>query len=226
VLGAIDKKIENNRRLLAHTREFMREWFSAKLAQPRDSSLASLSDIARFVNGRAFTKDANGRGRPIIRIRELNSGVDAGTPMSDLEAPEVNVAGHFDLLFSWSGSLEVYRWNGPEALINQHIFKVLAKDGLPAWFVEMWIWHHLEAFRSIAADKATTMGHIQRRHLDEAKVAVPTPGDLSGARAVFDPLDALRARASAETAHLVQSRDALLPKLVSGEIRVPESYVP
>ena len=55
------------------------------------------------------------------------SNFDAQAPASlwaELEADRENVAEPGDLLFAWSGSLDVYRWPGPEALINQHIFKV------------------------------------------------------------------------------------------------------
>ena len=79
-----------------------------------------------------------------------------------------------DLLFSWSGSLELVFWtHGPGAL-NQHLFKVTS-DEFPQWFCWGWIREHLDDFRAIAAGKATTMGHIQRHHLTDATVAVPPP---------------------------------------------------
>jgi len=46
---------------------------------------------------------------------------------------------------------------------------------VPKWFYFFATRHHLQNFRAIAADKATTMGHIQRKHLTSAKIAVPPP---------------------------------------------------
>ncbi len=227
-LEALDDKIECCRRIVGRLEELLWASFDEEFVQSPDQDVASVSlaTIARFVNGRAFTKDANVRGRPILRIRELNSGIDSSTPLSDIEAQEDNIARHPDLLFAWSGSLDVYRWNGPESLINQHIFKVIPHDGYPTWFVEGWIRNHLPEFQAIASGKATTMGHIQRHHLDEAEVVLPHPDELKAARTLLDPLDGLRSRLALEIRHLAAIRDALLPKLVSGEIRVPGSYEP
>jgi type I restriction enzyme S subunit len=63
--------------------------------------------------------------------------------------------------------LTAARWYRPEAIINQHIFKVIPNEGTPMWLVNQAMHEKLDEFRAIAADKATTMGHIQRRHLDE-----------------------------------------------------------
>ena len=108
---------------------------------------------------------------PVIRIAELNNGITASTVWNEVPAPDDNVGRAGDILFAWSGSLTVTRWSGAEGLVNQHIFKVLT-NGLPDWVVYHVLLHKLTDYKSIAADKATTMGHIQRGHLDEP---VPTP---------------------------------------------------
>jgi type I restriction enzyme, S subunit len=223
VLSALDDKIEHNRLVVARLAELMQAR-GRRLLIHSNGAAAVLSAVARFINGRAFTKDANGAGRPIIRIRELNSGVDAGTPRTDLSARDEHVARDGDILFAWSGSLGLYRWIGPESLINQHIFKVLPL-GYPSWLIEVWISQHLVDFRAIAADKATTMGHIQRKHLDEATVVVPTEDELER-EGDLDSADELRIRLLVMNRRLMFIRNALLPKLVSGAIRVPDSYTP
>ncbi|HEX7289678.1 MAG TPA: restriction endonuclease subunit S, partial [Conexibacter sp.] len=148
-LDALEDKIESNERRCALHAEMIDAMFSHHVLE-RDVSNdteADLTSIARFVNGGAFTKGATGTGRPVLRIKELNSGISNATVFNDLDVKDEHVARHHDLLFSWSGSLDDYRWHGPEALINQHIFKVLPRDGLPVWFVQGWIRHHLPEFR-------------------------------------------------------------------------------
>jgi len=85
---------------------------------PAGWRLGSIADIARYVNGRNFTKDATGSGRMVIRIAELNSGPGSSTVYNDIEASAENTAYPDDILFAWSGSLNVYRWHRDEALIN------------------------------------------------------------------------------------------------------------
>jgi type I restriction enzyme S subunit len=240
VLGALDDKIESNRQLAGLVEETGARLFRARFVDfvaveefddseigriPRGWRAGALTDLARFVNGKAFTKHANGAGRPILRIRELNTGVDQGTPHSDIEAEDDFIARSDDILFAWSGSLGAYRWPGDESLINQHIFKVIP-DGWPAWFVSAWIKEHMETFRAIARDKATTMGHIQRRHLAEARLALPGSGVVTQADAVIGPLDRQRAALVSESRTLRLVRDALLPKIISGQIRVPATTDP
>ena len=69
----------------------------------------SVEDLAQYVNGRAFTKGASGKGRRVIRIAELNSGPGVSTIYSDIDIAPEHVAQPGDLLFAWSGSLDVYR---------------------------------------------------------------------------------------------------------------------
>jgi len=240
VLGVLDDKIDSNRRLVGLLQKAMEAMFSARFVNflgveefgeseigliPSGWRPGALTDLGRFVNGKAFTKHANGRGRPVLRIRELNDGVDKATPQSDTEAGDDFVARFDDILFAWSGSLGVHRWSGDESLINQHIFKVIPR-GWPYWFVFAWINAHMATFRQIARDKATTMGHIQRRHLDEARVPLPTAEAIDLADKIIGPIDAQRAALIRESWTLGSVRDALLPKLVSGRIRIPDAEDP
>ncbi|EWT04340.1 hypothetical protein N864_08705, partial [Intrasporangium chromatireducens Q5-1] len=168
VLGALDDKIAANARLTRSADELLSVTFQSLL---HAGQYVPLSRLARFVNGRAFTKGATGTGRVVIRIAELNSGIGGSTVYNDLDVVDDHLARPGDLLFAWSGSLTVHRWFRPEGIVNQHIFKVIP-DGVPIWVVKCALDQKLTDFKAIAADKATTMGHIQRRHLDEP-VLVP-----------------------------------------------------
>lgn len=219
VLGALDDKIAANTRLVEACDELASALFARMSAVPEQRPL---SELAGFVNGKAFTKGASGTGRVVIRIAELNSGIGGSTVRSDIEVPDQHVARPGDLLFAWSGSLTVHRWFRPEGIVNQHIFKVIPRGDYPLWLVNQVLHRKLKEFRLIAADKATTMGHIQRRHLDEA---VPVPG-WEAIAANDEAMTALWDRALAaeqESLRLIQTRDALLPLLMSGKVRVKDA---
>jgi type I restriction enzyme S subunit len=93
----------------------------------------------------------------------------------------------------------------------------------PKWFYYLWIHQHLADFRHIAAGKATTMGHIQRHHLSDAKVVVPGPDTLQAASEALSPLVERVISTRIESRTLAALRDALLPKLISGELRVDDA---
>jgi type I restriction enzyme S subunit len=195
---------------------------SAEGPIPEGWTIASIQDVGRFVNGRNFTTGATGRGRLVIRIAELNSGPGGSTIYNDVAAPPENVASSGDLLFSWSGSLGVYRWYRDEALINQHIFKVVC-EAYPQWFVHQQLDTALPFFQEIAAGKATTMGHIKREHLAQARIVVPPLQIVKVASLVFQPMYDRVLAGERESLALASLRDTLLPQLLSGAVRLREA---
>jgi type I restriction enzyme S subunit len=191
---------------------------------PAGWGVRSLDAIARFVNGLALQRfpPTGGTSLPVIKIAQLRNGTTMGADATSADLDPDFVVADGDVLFSWSGSLECVVWRGGRGALNQHLFKVTSRT-YPKWFYYFWLHAHLDDFRGIAADKTTTMGHIQRHYLSGAKVVVP-PMDVIAA---LDPfvgpfLDSAWHR-SAESRTLAALRDALLPKLISGEIRVPQA---
>lgn len=218
VLGALDDKIAANSKLIAGLEALSESVF---LGMVKQSRIIPLSQTAQFVNGKAFTKGASGTGRVVIRIAELNSGLGASTVYSDAEVDEQYVADPGDLLFAWSGSLTVQRWFRPTGIINQHIFKVIPKDGFPMWLVAQALRRKLAFFQATAADKATTMGHIQRKHLDEL-VDVPNQAEIDSHAELMTSLWNRALLAEQESLSLSTTRDTLLPQLMSGKLRVKD----
>lgn len=184
-----------------------------------------LDTIATFLNGVAAQKypPQGGDDLPVIKIAQLRKGNTEGADIANASTvPIAYIVENGDVLFSWSGSLEVEIWGGGLGILNQHLFKVESEQ-FPKWFYFIWTRYHLPSFRLIAADKATTMGHIQRKHLTKAKVLVPSATLLKKMTEHFGPtLSQIEALAE-ESRTLAALRDELLPKLLSGELAVSES---
>ncbi len=219
VLGALDDKIAANT-ALASTADALLTLHLGRMT--KGAPEMPLSQVAHFVNGKAFTKGASGTGRVVIRIAELNSGLGGSTVFSDIDVADQYLARPGDVLFAWSGSLTLSRWFRAEGIINQHIFKVIPRPGYPTWFVHGLIARLLPYFKSVAADKATTMGHIQRHHLD---VLGPVPDDamITDSNALMTALWDRALNAERESLQLAELRDVLLPELMSGRIRVRDA---
>ena len=87
--------------------------------------ITRLGDVATYINGYAFKpSDWSNEGKPIIRIQDLT---DNSYQMNRFNGriPEKYYVKKGDVLISWSASLGVYRWTGEDAVLNQHIFKVV-----------------------------------------------------------------------------------------------------
>lgn len=93
--------------------------------------LVPIGNLCDLINGRAFKPEdwegAEGGGLPIIRIQNLNNPSAALNYFSG-EVRDRFIVETGDLLFSWSGSrgtsFGAHLWNGPRAILNQHIFNV------------------------------------------------------------------------------------------------------
>ncbi|MCP1171968.1 restriction endonuclease subunit S [Ralstonia chuxiongensis] len=189
---------------------------------PEGWEMRSLDSIASYLNGLALQKfppESENEFLPVIKIAQLRSGNTTGADKASAQIKPEYVVVDGDILFSWSGSLEVEVWTGGRGALNQHLFKVTS-DKVPKWFYYFATRHHLPSFRAIAADKATTMGHIQRKHLTEARIAVPPPGSMERLDATIAPLFEEAVSNSAESRALAQLRDTLLPQLLTGELQV------
>ena len=186
---------------------------------PEGWEVKALDQVATFLNGLALQKypPNGGETLPIIRIAQLRTGSTAGADSANDQVPAEYVVHDGDLLFSWSGSLELEVWAGGIGALNQHLFKVTSDD-YPKWLYYGWVLQHLTEFRNIAADKATTMGHIQRRHLTEALTVVPPMPALATMDRAVAPLLERMLMHRLESGALSTQRDTLLPRLVSGEV--------
>ncbi len=78
----------------------------------------------------------------------------------------------------------------------------------------------ISEFRAIAADKATTMGHIRRDHLTSTLVEIPERAGIKRLNETCWPLWRKFISAQLEINELSSLRDALLPEFMSGRIRV------
>ncbi|MCL5979364.1 MAG: restriction endonuclease subunit S [Gammaproteobacteria bacterium] len=193
---------------------------------PEGWEVKSLDSIGNFLNGLAMQKFPANRlsgSLPVIKIAQLRSGDISGADVASREIPSQYIVHDGDILFSWSGSLECVLWSCGDGALNQHLFKVTPKPNYPRWLCYFGIHIFLDLFREIAAGKATTMGHIQRHHLSDAKLALPGASNLDTMnRPMQFIFEAIWLR-TVEARKLSFLRDTLLPKLISGEIRVPEA---
>jgi type I restriction enzyme S subunit len=225
VLGALDDKIELNRRmnrtLEAIAQAVFRHWF-VENEEAEGWEEKPLDEIADFLNGLALQKFPPKEDEgylPVIKIAQLRKNDTDGADKASVNIPPEYIVKDGDILFSWSGSLEVVAWCGGKGALNQHLFKVTSKK-YPKWFYYYWIKHHLPDFQKIAAGKATTMGHIQRHHLKEAMVLVPSDKELREMDKIMSPLLEKIILNEQQSRTLAALRDALLPKLMRGEVRV------
>ena len=229
LLSALDDKIEINQKindnLYAQAKAIFEQQFIDLETIPDGWKKGNLLDVANYLNGLAMQKyrpNEDEVGLPVLKIKELRQGSCDNS--SELCSPNIKpeyIIHDGDVIFSWSGSLLVDIWCGGTCGLNQHLFKVTSNT-YDKWFYYLWTAHHLERFIAIAADKATTMGHIKRGELAKAEVLIPSDEDYKAINSLMNPIFNLIVAKRIEARKLAELRDELLPKLMSGEIDVSE----
>lgn len=224
VLSSLDDKIDllhrQNKTLEAMAETLFRQWFVEEVND--DWEERPLSSIATFLNGLACQKfpPMNSLERlPVLKIKELTSGISESSDYASSTVKSEYVVTSGDVIFAWSASLMVKLWNGPSCVLNQHLFRVTSCE-FPKWFYFRWCKHHLEEFIAISQSHATTMGHIKRGDLDKAMVVVPPSVKLIEMNTIQTPILNKQIANAQQTRILEKLRDTLLPKLMSGEVRI------
>ena len=225
--NSISEKIRCNAKvndnLYAQAKAIFSNYFINIDTIPTGWEKGSLLDIASYLNGLAMQKfrpDERETGLPVLKIKELRQGFcDADSELCSPGIKSEYIIKDGDVVFSWSGSLLVDIWCGGTCGLNQHLFKVTSK-AYDKWFYYLWTAHHLDRFIAIAADKATTMGHIKREELAKAEVLIPSDIAYQNIRSIMNPIFDLIISNRIEAHRLAELRDELLPKLMSGELDV------
>lgn len=228
-LSMLDEKIQINNKINNNLEHQAQAIFTNEFllfdSLPKGWTKGSLLDIANYLNGLAMQKFRPAEdevGYPVLKIKELRQGCcDANSELCSPNIKQEYIINDGDVIFSWSGSLLVDFWCGGTCGLNQHLFKVNS-DKYDKWFYYSWTNHHLQKFIAIAADMATTMGHIKREELAKSEVYIPTSEEYSRIGKLLSPIYDLIITNRIENKRLADLRDTLLPKLMSGELDISE----
>ncbi len=176
------KAIEGAKQVIENL-ERERRYFGQSLKKLENVDMTEIGTICNLINGRAFKpedwEDKTSGGLPIIRIQNLNN------PNSDFNYYSGKVKDDIlikngDLLFSWSGSrgtsFGAHIWYGQDAILNQHIFKVVHKENIN----RNYLYHALnDAVNEIEQNLHGGVGlvHITKGNLEKIKIPIPKIDD-------------------------------------------------
>ena len=190
---------------------------------PQGWHCGTLLDIAEYTNGLACQKyrPTDNNKLPVIKIKEMHDGLSADTEWVKADIPDDVKVFDGDVLFSWSASLEVMLWAYGNGGLNQHIFKVISKNGYPRSFYFYQLIHYVGVFKQMAEARKTTMGHITQDHLRQSTIALPPNVEIANKLEeklcpIFDEI----VKNNQEIMTLTKQRDELLPLLMNGQATV------
>ena len=178
--------------------------------------------FADIVYGAPFASkqfNTENKGRPLIRIRDL------ATHSPSVSTEQVHGKGHLidpgDIVVGMDGAFRLEVWKGPTSWLNQRVCHFEPRPGIPTSFLAGALREPLAFFER--AKVGTTVIHLGKRDLDTIRLLHPSQEVLDAFGKTGEPLLEKAVANSREARTLVALRDTLLPKLISGEIRVPDA---
>ena len=138
---------------------------------PKEWEVMVATDVADYINGYPFSPtDWKMYGIPIIRIQNLNDP-NAEFNFFDGEIDDIYKIKNGDLLFSWSASIGIYIWKHGDAVLNQHIFKVVPKANINKLFLYYDLLLAIEQLKGRV--HGSTMKHFQKNELKTTFIPIP-----------------------------------------------------
>lgn len=198
---------------------------------PRGWEVTPAYEVADFINGSSFKSqyfsDEN-EGLPIVKIAEIKNGISEQTKFTTQEMPEKYLINDGAILFSWSGnpdtSIDTFIWTGGKGWLNQHIFNVVLHKASDKTFVYYLLKYLKPIFTEIARDKQTTgLGHITVKDMKRIYTIKPTDLTLEAFGLHSNSIFERWYQNLFSSRELTKLRDTLLPKLLSGELCIPDA---
>lgn len=202
---------------------------------PKGWRWGALSDLATFQNGYAFkSKDWTEAGHPVVKIGDVKPGIIDLGGCSYVELQTVIGLDRFKLtrgdllvgMTGYVGETGLVPDVEPAAYLNQRVGRIATKSGV-ADLGYVYCVARSPAFKEFA--EAQSHGSAQANVSGASLMAfsaviAPVPLMECFNSAIAGMLEAILA--NHEQAHtLFTLRDALLPRLISGQLRVPESQI-
>ena len=227
ILSAIDSKIEVNQKindnLFAQMQALYAAWFIDCIPfggiKPSSWQKTSIYTIADIIYGAPFSSkqfNTDGKGIPIIRIRDLKEQKVATYTTEKHPKGYLLQAG--DIVVGMDGEFVPYIWGSDEAWLNQRVCVFKNKRLKGKAFLYFTIKPLLYAIEQTQV--ATTVIHIGKKDFDAFEITLPDPRVLDSFDAITTPMVEKIVENRFEIKQLELLRDALLPKLMSGELDV------
>lgn len=185
----------------------------------------NLYKIADFINGIACQKYRpldNNHKLPVIKITEMHDGFTSKTEFVRDSISKDHIINNGDILFSWSASLETMIWNYGKGGLNQHIFKVIPKNGFSLHYVYQTLSSYIVNFKRMAEARKTTMGHITQDHFKQSRIIIPPQDLINKFENIVKKLYAEITTVDEESQQLKSLRDFLLPMLMNGQVTIKD----
>lgn len=221
VLSSLDDKIDllhrNNKTLEEMAETLFRQWFVEGI--PSNTPETNIYEYVKIEYGFPFSSkkfNEKSEGTQLIRIRDISKGF-SNTYTTEL-ANEIYIINQGDLLVGMDGEFRIHIWGGSKAWLNQRVCRVKPLEGTPPLWAYFMMKPHLNFYEQTKG--GTTVIHIGKSDFDEIRIPIPQRATLDKYNTIVQPLFMKILSNYSAITHCTALRNTLLPKLMSGQVRV------
>ncbi|WP_237057428.1 restriction endonuclease subunit S [Microbulbifer sediminum] len=190
---------------------------------PEGWEISSIYSLTEVVYGAPFSSklfNDEALGKPIIRIRDLKTGKPQ--IWSSEEHPKGTLIKAGDVIVGMDAEFRATLWSGQDGWLNQRLFLARCVNGYSNSFLIQQVLKPLLA-REESSQVGTTVAHLGKKDIDKFRWLTPSKALIKEYSARTNELVSQWINAHEQTRTLVELRDYLLPKLLSGQLQVPEA---
>lgn len=200
---------------------------------PRGWGVGALSDLATYLNGYAFkTKDWQEAGHPVVKIGNVKPGLINVSGASCVSPKVVGGLERFKLkrgdllvgMTGYVGETGLVPSIDPPAYLNQRVGKIATKRGVAdLGFIYCLVRNPAYKTHAELKSHGSAQANVSGADLMAYPCVLPAPKALAAFNEILSPIieGILENHDKAQT--LATLRDTLLPRLISGELRLPEA---
>ena len=182
-------------------------------------SIYSLIDVIYGAPFKSSKFTAEGDGTPVIRIRDLKTGRPQNWTEEDHPKKTLITTG--DVVVGMDAEFRATIWPGREAYLNQRLFFAQPKvESVNSFYIKEILRPQLEFEENTQV--GTTVAHLGKKEIDQFKALNPSREVLALYAQATDPLLSRIINNLKATSNLTKLRDTLLPKLISGDLRLSD----
>ena len=173
-----------------------------KLLDGADVEWLPLSDVCRFINGRAYKQEELlPQGKyPVLRVG--NFFTNQNWYYSDLELEQDKYCDKGDLLYAWSASFGPRIWGEGKSIYHYHIWKVVPDTSfICKQFLYYLLQWDVKALKD-AHSTGSTMMHVSKSAIEKRTVPIPCPNNPEKSLAIQSEIVRILDKFTALTAEL------------------------
>lgn len=236
ILSALDAKIENNNKinanLEAQAQALFKSWFvdftpfkdqpfvDSELGPiPQGWKVGKINEFVDVIYGAPYKSklfNTQKEGLPLIRIRDLKTCSPQFYTKELL--PNTELVNYGDVVAGMDAEFTPHIWLGETGLLNQRVCKFKPHTGISPLYSMLMIKPKLEFAQNYKV--GTTVSHLGKSDIDKFIIIVPPLDIVKEVSSIFDAVLNEQINLAKENQRLAALRDTLLPKLMSGEIKL------